>query len=96
MGQDGFVLLKPEQNGGEIGSSESSGTDDGSTATGTGGGLFGGGGGGGGGGGLFGTGLFSNRPKPTTQAPVATIASTEAPQIDSDIFDSITEIKLSP
>lgn len=95
MGQDGFVLLKPEQNGGEIETTEVSSIDDGSSGQGSpgiGGGLFGGGGGGG----LFGTGLFSNRPKPTTQAPAATIATTEAPQIDSDIFDAITEIKLIP
>lgn len=73
MGQDGFTLLKPEDNGGEVGT--------------------GGGGGGGGGGGLFGTGLFSNRPKPSPSPPQET---TEVPQIDTDVFDPITEIKLKP
>lgn len=55
-----------------------------------------GGGGGGGGGGLFGTGLFQNgifgnRP---TQAPAS--GPTDVPQIDTDVFDPITEIKLKP
>lgn len=88
MGQDGFVLLKPEENGGEIGSSEvgESGSEGGSSGA----------GGGGGGGGLFGTGLFSNRPKPTTEPSIATASTTEVPQIDTDIFDPITEIKLRP
>lgn len=65
MGQDGFTLLKPEQNGGEVG-------------TGGGGGLLGG---------LFGNRPFGNRP-PTDP--------TEVPQIDTDVFDPITEIKLKP
>lgn len=78
MGQDGFTLLKPDENGGELG---------------TGGG--GSGGGGGGGGGLFGTGLFSgglfgNRPTSPPTDP------TEIPQVDTDVFDPITEIKLNP
>lgn len=55
-----------------------------------------GGGGGGGGGGLFGTGLFSNRPKPTTAAPPPQETVTDVPQIDTDVFDPITEIKLKP
>lgn len=64
MGQDGFKYpLKPEENGGEVGT-----------------------GGGGGGGGIFGLGLFGNRPTTTT----------DVPQIDTDIFDPITEIKLKP
>lgn len=75
MGQDGFALLKPEENGGEVGT---------------------GGGGGGGGGGLFGN-LFGNRPfgsgnRPSTESTVPT----EPPQIDTDVFDPITEIKLHP
>lgn len=91
MGQDGFVLLKPEENGGEIGTSEGgdSGGEGGSTGA-------GGGGGGGGGGGLFGTGLFSNRPKPTTEPTIIVASTTEVPQIDTDVFDPITEIKLKP
>lgn len=49
------------------------------------------GGGGGGGGGIFGGGLFGNRPpRPPTQAPG------EVDQTDYDIYDVITEIKLSP
>lgn len=67
MGQDGFVLLKPEDMGGTVGE-----------------------GGGGGGGGLFGTGLFSGN-RPTTPPQI-----TEVPQIDTDVFDQITEIKLKP
>lgn len=46
----------------------------------------------GGNGGLFGTGLFSNRPKPTDQPAI----TTEVPQVDTDIFDPVTEIKLKP
>lgn len=56
MGQDGFTILKPEENGGEVG---------------TGAGAEGGGGGGGGSG-IFGAGLFGNRPNrpsTTTEAP---------------------------
>lgn len=49
---------------------------------------MGGGGGGGGGGGLFGSGLFGNRPSP---APIDT---TDVPQVDTDIFDPVTEIKI--
>lgn len=75
MGQDGIKYpLKPEENGGEVGT----------------------GGGGAGGGGLFGTGLFQNGifgNRPSTQAPSGT---TDVPQIDTDVFDPITEIKLKP
>lgn len=92
MGQDGFVLLKPEDNGGEL--STVSPAEGGEAAGSS------GGGGGGGGSGLFG--LFINRPKPPTAATtsssisVAAVSATEQPQIDSDIFDPITEIKLKP
>lgn len=95
MGQDGFILLKPEDNGGEI----ASGSPSGGSEVGGAGGDGGGGGGGGGGSGLFG--LFINRPKPPTLAtttPATAVAglATEQPQVDSDIFDPITEIKLKP
>lgn len=72
MGQDGIVLLKPEEMGGQVG----------------------------GGGGLFGLGLFGNRPSSSTQQPPSVnpgqLVTTEASQIDADIFDPITEIKLKP
>lgn len=70
MGQDGIVLLKPDEMGGQVG----------------------------GGGGLFGLGLFGNRPSSSTQQPpsVPEQQTTEASQIDADIFDQITEIKLKP
>lgn len=69
MGQDGIVLLKPEEMGGQVGS----------------------------GGGLFGLGLFGNRPS-STQQPILQPGQqvTEVPQIDTDVFDPITEIKLRP
>lgn len=57
-----------------------------------------GGGGGGGGGGLFGTGLFQNGifgNRPTTQSPSGS-GVTDVPQIDTDVFDPITEIKIKP
>lgn len=72
MGQDGIVLLKPEEMGGQVG----------------------------GGQGLFGLGLFGNRPSSSpTQLPssVQTVQqTTDISQIDADVFDQITEIKLSP
>lgn len=52
-----------------------------------------GGGGGGGGGGIFGLGLFGNRPTRPTQP---TQIPGEIPQVDTDVFDPITEIKLKP
>lgn len=75
MGQDGIVLLKPEEMGGQVG------------------------GGGGGGGGLFGLGLFGNRPTSSTQQPPLVQPGqqvTDVSQIDADVFDQITEIKLKP
>lgn len=71
MGQDGIVLLKPEEMGGQVGA----------------------------GGGLFGLGLFGNRPSSSTQQPPSVQPgpqTTEASQIDADVFDPITEIKLKP
>lgn len=83
MGQDGIKYpLKPEENGGEVGT----------------------GGGGGGGGGLFGTGLFQNgifgnrptRPPSGSTGGSTGGGTTDVPQIDTDVFDPITEIKLKP
>lgn len=47
----------------------------------------------GGGGGLFGLGLFGNRPSSSTQSPPET---TDVAQVDTDIFDPVTEIKVKP
>lgn len=71
MGQDGIVLLKPEEMGGQLGA----------------------------GGGLFGLGLFGNRPPPPSVQPPSVQPGqqvTEVSQIDADVFDQITEIKLRP
>lgn len=51
-------------------------------------------GGGGGGGGLFGSGLFGNRPSPAPTTAPATGGVTDVPQVDTDIFDPVTEIKI--
>lgn len=78
MGQDGVTLLKPEDNGGEVG-------------TGSGGGGGGAGGaGGGGGGGIFGLGLFNRPGRPTT----STESPEDNSQVAVDILDPVDQNKI--